>query len=178
MRRYLLITGLALILAGCNSAAPTEAGSDKSGVPAAQDTIRATLANPDTARFEDVRQFSDGVVCGKVDSRNDDGDYIGYSPFFVNPATGAKGVLLEPDGSVSDAIDVFPDECLPEETKAEYAAKRQRAKSNGEMMPSEELAADKGGAHGPALYDGEQAPSDLLASGQPRHERYGHRNPF
>lgn len=176
MKRCLLIAGLALLLAGCGPKVPPQA--DSGDIPAAQGAIRQTLAHPDSARFENVRQFQDRIICGEVASHNDDGQYIGYSPFFVNPATGAKGVLRNADGTVSDAVDSFPDECLPQDSKAQYVAEERKEASDSDMLPSAVLAADKGRAHGPVLYDSDEAPSDLLASNQPTHPRYGHRNPF
>lgn len=51
----------------------------------AKETIRATLSDPESARFRNVRAADETrvVVCGEVNGKNRFGGYVGYRGFIV-----------------------------------------------------------------------------------------------
>jgi hypothetical protein len=61
-----------------------EKNGQKKTVAAAQDRVRASLKDPDSAKFQDLRvvDYAGGkVVCGEVNAKNSYGGYVGYKQF-------------------------------------------------------------------------------------------------
>lgn len=74
MRRSVLVCAfVALSLSACDS--PTKL---------AEDDVRASLKDPDSAKFRGVVKFSTGAVCGEVNAKNAMGGYVGFTPFVVS----------------------------------------------------------------------------------------------
>lgn len=64
------------------------------------DAVKNELADPYSAKFENVKKLKSGAVCGEVNYKNQYGAYIGRQPFaiwnekaFIGES-GAEGVLL------------------------------------------------------------------------------------
>ena len=58
-------------------------GQEKT-ITAAQDSIKATLKDPDSAKFQNIRiaDYDGGkVVCGEINAKNSYGGYVGYKRF-------------------------------------------------------------------------------------------------
>jgi hypothetical protein len=79
--KTLALTAACFVLAGAGASAwwyqrehaPTEA---------AKEAIRATLKDPDSALFREVRFYSfTGATCGQFNAKNSMGGYVGYRKF-------------------------------------------------------------------------------------------------
>jgi hypothetical protein len=58
-------------------------GQEKT-ITAVQDSIKATLKDPDSAQFQNIRiaDYDGGkVVCGEINAKNSYGGYVGYKSF-------------------------------------------------------------------------------------------------
>jgi hypothetical protein len=126
MRKLLI---LLLLLAACDSdpapeiePVPDGALSAAAGAPstaspaeqAAQNQQRASqalaviLADPESARYSDVRAGAAGSVCGLVDAKQAGGKYAGPRPFVVTPE-GVAVISTTPQVMFDDPEDLFPD---------------------------------------------------------------------
>lgn len=56
--------------------------------------VAATLPDPSSARFSDVREGPGGLICGTVDGKNADGAYAGARRFV---GLAAQDAIIEPD---------------------------------------------------------------------------------
>lgn len=56
---------------------------DKS-IDAAKAAIERQLVDPSSVQYRDVKAFSEGVVCGSMNSKNRMGGYVGFKPFIYN----------------------------------------------------------------------------------------------
>jgi hypothetical protein len=64
------------LLSACSSSA------DNLFAEEVQNSVRAKLKDPDSAKFQDLRSFAEArVACGKVNSKNSFGGYVGYEEF-------------------------------------------------------------------------------------------------
>jgi hypothetical protein len=82
------LAGLALVLAVAGSPVSAHAdGLASDGRPAAlaeaKAAIQQTLLDPDSARFGDVRQFSEDTIRGRVNAKNRAGGYAGSVRFIA-----------------------------------------------------------------------------------------------
>ncbi|WP_243077748.1 hypothetical protein [Pantoea sp. MQR6] len=79
MKKVYFIVLTALSLSACKP-------SEKDMIALGQDTVRETLKDPDSAKFESFfRESSDGegYVCGTINAKNSYGGYTGRSNFYV-----------------------------------------------------------------------------------------------
>lgn len=90
--RRLLLAGVAFAVTGCG-------GSD---IDRARTAVADRLKDPDSAKFRNERQVSDGGVCGEVNGKNGFGAYSGFAPFFAMKAPNGFDVMI--DSSQSDAF--------------------------------------------------------------------------
>ncbi len=70
-----------------------EKNGEEKTITAAQDSLRQTLKDPDSAKFQNVRiaDYDGGkVVCGEVNGKNSYGGYVGYKRF----AAGISGATI------------------------------------------------------------------------------------
>jgi hypothetical protein len=70
--------------------------------------VRATLKDPESARFTDLRSFNLGgslVVCGYVNAKNSFGGYVGKKPFYID-----KGENYYQDKSLDGRPHIIQDE--------------------------------------------------------------------
>lgn len=88
--RGLMVGTLALAMAGCG-------GND---IDRARTAVAGHLKDPDSARFRNERQVSDGSVCGEVNGKNGFGAYSGYAPFFAMKKPDGFDVVI--DTALSD----------------------------------------------------------------------------
>lgn len=47
------------------------------------DPIKALLKDPYSARFENVKEYGPGVICGLINSKNSMGAYTGFTAFYI-----------------------------------------------------------------------------------------------
>jgi hypothetical protein len=59
----------------------------------AKDAVRQRLADPDSAKFRNVRNVNGDVVCGEFNAKNGMGGYVGYRRFVF---TGGDWATFEP----------------------------------------------------------------------------------
>lgn len=88
MKKSLVIGGLALALLVAGVA-----GYRQYIVSNLQERVLARLNDPDSAKFRNIRLFSDWTpanssLCGEVNARNRLGGYVGYREFFLMGDTG------------------------------------------------------------------------------------------
>lgn len=122
-RKHLLIL---LLLAGCNSEENSRSGGG-GAVPAAGDldvqpavpspaalqaraqaAVSATILDPRSARYANIRAGSGGSICGDVDAKGENGQMQGFRPFVVSP----EGVAVVSSASTimfDNPADMFPD---------------------------------------------------------------------
>jgi hypothetical protein len=85
-------------------------GCERPEVRTAEQSVKEKLHDPDSAIFTDVIVTKAGFVCGRVNSKNRDGEYGGPVRFFVeldgfgHAAPGAAGIEL-PGSPYSFIID-------------------------------------------------------------------------
>jgi hypothetical protein len=70
--------------------------------------LRAILADPDDARYAELRPGTAGAVCGRIDTKQPDGKRTGFRPFVVTPE-GVGVISLTPTVMLNDPEDIFPD---------------------------------------------------------------------
>jgi hypothetical protein len=90
LMRGLMVGTLALAMAGCG-------GND---IDRARTAVADHLKDPDSAKFRNERQVSDGSVCGEVNGKNGFGAYSGFAPFFAMKRPDGFDVVI--DASLSD----------------------------------------------------------------------------
>lgn len=83
MRAFLI---LAIALAGCSGPSPEiqRESKERAMVMAAQDLVRATLKDPESAQFRNdrIRQFQGkDVACGEVNANNSFGGKTGFKRY-------------------------------------------------------------------------------------------------
>lgn len=78
-----------------NAAAAAHAESEKSVIVAqfGIDRVLSQLNDPGSATFQDVTVRKDSTVCGKVNSKNKIGGYVGFQDFASSPS----GTLIHED---------------------------------------------------------------------------------
>ncbi|RIJ09897.1 hypothetical protein DXT77_15765 [Pseudomonas sp. 91RF] len=85
--RKLLVAGLAFAVTGCG-------GSD---IDRARTAVADRLKDPDSAKFRNERQVSDGGICGEVNGKNGFGAYSGFAPFFAMKRPDGFDVMIDSD---------------------------------------------------------------------------------
>jgi hypothetical protein len=50
---------------------------------AAEEAVRNSLKDPDSAMFRGITVYRDGMVCGQVNAKNSMGGYVGFKLFMV-----------------------------------------------------------------------------------------------
>jgi len=94
MKRLVMLVAVGVALAGCGEPSPEQL-AEKAAEEArmadevrkydAEDSVRAVLTDPESARFSRLfvsRQSGLPVVCGMVNAKNRFGGYVGDRPFY------------------------------------------------------------------------------------------------
>lgn len=142
------VTLAAALLAGCSPAQPTV---EEDLVSRARLAIAATLKDPDSAKFRDVRAYPDKrLVCGEVNGKNSYGAYAGFSPFFYD-----NGFAQIADGVFSDRYDELCMGAIRDEglaalnrtksliAKMEDGPEKDKIRADVEKLISEQAAIDE-----------------------------------
>ncbi|WP_227340126.1 hypothetical protein [Sphingopyxis sp. P8] len=85
-------------------------GCADSGRSEAEEIVRATLTDPESAQFENVARSerNPDVVCGHVNSKNRFGGYVGNKRFYVTLSS--REAQLDPGEALSPAArEIFGD---------------------------------------------------------------------
>lgn len=72
-------------------AAPTAISGEDSGV---ERLVRARLKDPDSARFQNIRNVGRGEICGEVNAKNAFGGYVGFQHFWLKDADAPQPTLV------------------------------------------------------------------------------------
>ncbi|MEZ2742644.1 hypothetical protein ACBP93_08435 [Paenalcaligenes hominis] len=72
------------------------------------DAVKNELADPYSAKFENVKKLKSGAVCGEVNYKNQYGAYIGRQPFAI---VGSKGYIAENSPAEVEAVCVDALDC-------------------------------------------------------------------
>ena len=75
-KAWVLTPILALAIVGCGEKV----------IDMAKSAVVRQLKDPQSAQFEQLTKFSEGVVCGNVNAKNAMGGYVGFKPFIFNGA--------------------------------------------------------------------------------------------
>jgi hypothetical protein len=65
----------------------------------AKKAIERDLLDPASVQYRDVKEFSEGVVCGEINAKNGLGGYVGYKTFIYNGML-KDGAYFETDDRV------------------------------------------------------------------------------
>lgn len=96
--KFLGASALLIALAGCGGA-----------YSEAQEAAAYNLADPDSAKFRELRQYDD-YVCGEINSRNQAGAYSGYRPFYAFEVDGQwQAVVFDLNGDLA----LWREKCEP-----------------------------------------------------------------
>lgn len=71
-------------------------GCSDNAIESAKLSVAKSLKDPQSAQFQNMTHFSEGVVCGDVNAKNAMGGYVGFKPFIFNGAQ-SGGVDLKPE---------------------------------------------------------------------------------
>ncbi|AXA92510.1 hypothetical protein DPH57_15960 [Massilia sp. YMA4] len=99
----LCLAAFALALTGC----------DDPEVSRAKDALQANLKDPGSVQYEGVKTYSEHVVCGKYNAKNELGGYVGFKQFITmngSLVTGddhANFMILCNDGVKKAPVDVY-----------------------------------------------------------------------
>ena len=77
MKKFVIGTAAALMLAGCSAPEPTL-------IDLATEHVRGSLKDPKSAEFRGVysfQLFDAQMICGEVNAKNSMGGYTGFAPF-------------------------------------------------------------------------------------------------
>lgn len=72
--KHLALAFISISLAGCLK--------DKE-IDNAESKIRSTMKDPESTKFESVKNYGNGVICGNYNSKNSYGAYTGYKGFIL-----------------------------------------------------------------------------------------------
>ena len=56
--------------------------------------VRARLKDPDSARFQNIRNVGRGEICGEVNAKNAFGGYVGFQHFWLKDADAPQPTLV------------------------------------------------------------------------------------
>lgn len=73
---------LVLLVAGCESDAVSEA----------KKALVQQLKDPSSVQWRDVRDYTEGVVCGQYNAKNSMGGYVGFKTFIYNGMNESKEI--------------------------------------------------------------------------------------
>lgn len=108
--RLVLLFVAALLVSACSSAEEDAEGA-----------VKQLLSDPESARFQDVVQKRD-YVCGKVNSKNRMGGYMGFRSFYV-AEQGKGAVVIDPQAWATPAArEMFPGSLSPSTDTTEFEA--------------------------------------------------------
>lgn len=68
----------------------------------AKSAVIRQLKDPQSAQFEQLTKFSEGVVCGNVNAKNAMGGYVGFKPFIFNGEEEGEVDLKPGPDSIAD----------------------------------------------------------------------------
>lgn len=73
---------------------------------AAESAIREALADPDSAKFRNVKEIS-GIVCGEVNAKNRLGGYVGYVRFAIPTGAGPEAASIASNAKHIEIVNTF-----------------------------------------------------------------------
>ncbi len=122
------------MLAGCSKIP----GTDANRIAGAEDRVRYTLADGDSAKFRNTIVAGD-FVCGEVNGKNAFNAFVGFTPFAV-PSKGDPVIMPERNGAIGidGLIAAFPKVCRD----ALPAAKARYSEAMAALKPSPDLLTD------------------------------------
>jgi len=83
-KRYWALAVAVVALAGC---------AKQQAITEAERIVRASLVDPGSAQFQDVKATAGGTVCGMVNAKNRMGGYNGFKPFIVRRGLATVDVI-------------------------------------------------------------------------------------
>lgn len=95
MKRAIL---LPLLLGSCQFIP----GSDASKIKDAETAVAAKLTDPSSAQFRNGKIAQPGLVCGEVNSKNQFGGYVGFTPYAYAAAN--KSVYIADAAAVGETV--------------------------------------------------------------------------
>lgn len=99
---FMGIAGVILGIGGTLGWQAWNAKRDRDSAEALQQRVRAHLADPESARFQNLRFFSHSkAVCGQVNAKNRMGGYVGFTSFVLLPNETIHFRPEEPSSSLS-----------------------------------------------------------------------------
>lgn len=88
-----LPTSSRLVQNPSQTAPPTTTSSDTQQ-SAVEKIVRAQLKDPESARFQNIRQVGRGEICGQVNAKNAFGGYVGFQHFWLKDIEARRPTLL------------------------------------------------------------------------------------
>lgn len=95
---YFSVALLLAALAGCFK--------DKD-IDAAESRLRSMMKDPDAVKFESVKGYGNGVVCGMFNAKNGYGAYVGSKPFIVTREDSLLEVPIPSSMGTGASLDVY-----------------------------------------------------------------------
>ncbi len=123
--RTLSLLMVALALAGCGDSA----------VQNAHKAVAYRLMDPESAKFREDRELSDGSVCGQVNGKNSYGAYSGFGNYLARKGPDGFEVVLDPQSTNADAAKAcgYPLTAVPAPAVAAAPVAVAAAKGSGEI---------------------------------------------
>lgn len=75
-------------------------GPESATVAEAKKALERQLKDPGSVQYRDVKEFSEGVVCGEYNAKNSMGGYVGFKKFVYNGDVAGEFEADNIDGAV------------------------------------------------------------------------------